>query len=432
MSDSTNTQTHKPGNKNQKGLGRGLGSLLGNTGEGAFSKTADNGEEVLQKLVEKQTELAPPKAPSQVAQSKPTPTPAAPNAKTFNPVIPAEILKAVTPAAAAVPAPAPTSVTPAAAQVQTSTPQAAAPSPAPAAAPVLPVEQTSQPVVTAPAPALAAAPVQAVPAHLRIWQIPIEKIEPNPKQPRQVFDREALQELGQSIKEKGIIQPLLVRKSGPEKFEIIAGERRWRAAQIAGLKEVPAVLKDIEGQEVLELALIENIQRENLNPVEEAEAYDFLIQKYNLTQQELATKVGKERATIANVLRLLQLDPKVRQMVSNKELSLGQAKVLLGLQEPRAQQILAQKAVKESLSVRALEKLVQREKPVTPGSQPKISDDEALRNKLAQNLGEEMQKLIGSKVVLDYDKGKGKLQIHFYSDQELNQIADRLRESWQN
>jgi ParB family transcriptional regulator, chromosome partitioning protein len=271
-------------------------------------------------------------------------------------------------------------------------------------------------------------PAPAVPNHLRIWQVAIEKIAANPNQPRQVFDKEPLQELANSIHEKGIIQPLLLRKKG-EGFEIIAGERRWRAAQIAGLKEVPALIKESEDQEVLELALIENIQRENLNPIEEAEAYDFLIKKYNLTQQDLAQKVGKERATVANLLRLLGLDPAVRQMVSNKELSLGQAKVLLAITEGKQQQAMAERARKESLSVRALEKLVAKPKLEAVALEP--NEDEQLRSMLAKDLGEEIQKLIGSKVVLDYDKGKGKIAISFYTDAELNQIADRLRKSWQ-
>jgi ParB family chromosome partitioning protein len=262
---------------------------------------------------------------------------------------------------------------------------------------------------------------------LRIWQVPIEKIEANPDQPRQIFEQEPLQELSNSIREKGIIQPLLLRKKG-EGFEIIAGERRWRAAQLAGLKEVPALLKETEDQETLELALIENIQRENLNPIEEAEAYEFLIKKYNLTQQELAHKVGKDRATVANLLRLLGLDPAVRQMVSKNELSMGQAKVLLSLGEKQLQVKMAEKARSESLSVRALEKLVAKPKPAAPAEQ---SEDDQLRAMLAKDLGEEIQKLIGTKVNLDYDKGKGKLTIHFYSDSELNQIADRLRTSWQ-
>ena len=271
------------------------------------------------------------------------------------------------------------------------------------------------------------APTPSVPANMRIWQIPIEKIFPNPNQPRQIFEKEPLQELANSIREKGIIQPLLVRKSDEDTFEIIAGERRWRAAQIAGLKEVPAILKDSPEQEVLELALIENIQRENLNPIEEAEAYDFLVKKYNLTQQDLAHKVGKDRATVANMLRLLGLQPGVRQMVSRGELSMGQAKVLLSLPDPRIQEKLAEKAKVESLSVRALEKLVARAK--LPSSSAE-SDKRDLRDKMAKSLEEELQKLIGSKVNLDYDAGKGKIVIHYYSDQELNQIADTLRDSW--
>jgi len=274
---------------------------------------------------------------------------------------------------------------------------------------------------------IAAAPV--VPNHLRIWQVAIEKIQPNPNQPRQIFEQEPLVELSNSIREKGIIQPLLLRKKN-DGFEIIAGERRWRAAQLAGLKEVPALVKEHEDQEVLELALIENIQRENLNPIEEAEAYDFLIKKYNLTQQDLAHKVGKDRATVANLLRLLGLDPQVRQMVSKNELSLGQAKVLLSIADGKQQHQMAEKARNEALSVRALEKLCAKPKPSAPVATE--SEDEQLRAMLAKDLGEEIQKLIGSKVVLDYDKGKGKLSIQFYSDAELNQLADRLRKAWQN
>jgi ParB family chromosome partitioning protein len=267
-----------------------------------------------------------------------------------------------------------------------------------------------------------------VPAHMRIWNIAIEKLFPNPNQPRQVFDKEPLEELALSIMEKGIIQPLLVRKGEDDTFEIIAGERRWRAAQIAGLKEVPALLKNTEDQEVLELALIENIQRENLNPIEESEAYDFLMKKYNLTQEKLATKVGKDRATVANMLRLLNLQPGVRQMVSRKELSMGQAKVLLGLTDGKLQEKMAEKAKNLNLSVRALEKMVAAAK----NPQPEKEMPEDLPSKMAKALGEELQKLIGSKVQLDYEKGKGKITINFYSDQELNQIADTLRDSWRH
>ncbi len=276
-------------------------------------------------------------------------------------------------------------------------------------------------------PAISQGIMESIPEGSRIWHIAIENVEPNPDQPRQVFNKEALAELANSIREKGIIQPLLVRKKEDGKFEIIAGERRWRAAQLAGLKEVPALIKTSEDQEVLELALIENIQRENLNPIEEAEAYDFLIKKYNLTQNDLAQKVGKERATITNVLRLLQLQPGVREMVSRGEISLGQAKVLLSLTDAQLQVDWAKKAKEESLSVRELEKRVAKAKS---GEVEKVED--SVRTRAAADLAEELQKLIGSKVAIDYNAGKGRIVIHFYSDEELNQIADTLRDSWRN
>lgn len=267
-----------------------------------------------------------------------------------------------------------------------------------------------------------------VPENMRIWNMAIEKLVPNPKQPRQIFTKEALQELSDSIKEKGIIQPILVRKISDGKFEIIAGERRWRAAQLAGLTEVPAVIKETQDQEVLELALIENIQRENLNPIEEAEAYDYLMTKYSLTQQDLALKVGKDRSTIANLLRLLNLHPDVRKMMSLGEISLGQAKVLLSVNDMSLQKELAIRTKKENLSVRALEKLVV--KPKAPTAAP-LTDQEMLKTKLVQNVQEELQKMLGSRVGIDYSKGQGKISIHFYSDDELNQIVERLRASWQ-
>lgn len=354
---SETTQAQKPVPK-ARGLGRGLGSLLGSTGEGAFSKTTPAAEKALEDLTSNLSPVAPP--PIQEALS----------------------------------------AGPSAGEVATKVVEALVPTP-------------------------------TVPVQNRIWQIGIERIFPNPNQPRQIFEKGPLQELADSIKEKGIIQPLLLRKStdGDGNYEIIAGERRWRAAQLAGLKEVPALIKDTDEQEVLELALIENIQRENLNAVEEAEAYDFLIKKYNLTQSDLAQKVGKDRATVANMLRILQLQPGVRQMVSRGELSLGQAKVLLSVSDVKMQHELATKAKNEAMSVRALEKLVAKAK--SSGSVSPTEAEDA-RTKAARNLADELQKLIGSKVILDYDKGKGRIVIHFYSDSELNQIADTLRDSWRN
>jgi len=354
--------------KQTKGLGRGLGSLLGQTGEGAFSKTTPAAEQALEALTSNLPSQSSPAIKEGFIETSAAPVEAAP--------APAEETAATSPAVTA--------------------------------------------KVEPPAP--------VIPAHMRIWNIPIEKIFPNPNQPRQVFAKEPLEELALSIMEKGIIQPLLVRKGEDDTFEIIAGERRWRAAQIAGLKEVPAILKQSEDQEVLELALIENIQRENLNPIEESEAYEFLMKKYNLTQQELASKVGKDRATVANMLRLLNLQPGVRQMVSRGELSMGQAKVLLGMPDGKSQEKMAEKAKNLNLSVRALEKMVAAAK----SPNPEKDGAEDLPSKMARALGEELQKLIGSKVQLDYEKGKGKIVINFYSDQELNQIADTLRDSWRH
>ncbi|MGE3680511.1 MAG: ParB/RepB/Spo0J family partition protein [Bdellovibrionales bacterium] len=394
----SNNQPQKPqGPPKGKGLGRGLGSLLGSSNEGAFSKTTASGGGKgvdLVGVVIPQKPEASMRAASENPALDPTTAPAL----------------GVTQAPPLISAPAPG---PAALEAAPSTTPLSTPTPTP-------------PPAAAPAPAPAA---PSVPAHMRLWHLPIEKVRPNPSQPRQIFEKEALQELANSIREKGIIQPLLVRKRDGEGFEIIAGERRWRAAQLAGLKEVPALIKESEEREVLELALIENIQRENLNALEEAEAYEFLIKKYNLTQQELAQKVGKDRATVANMLRILQLQPGVRQMVSKGELSLGQAKVLLSVSEGRLQEDLAIKARNESLSVRALEKLIAKARnPLSSTSAP-VEDP---RVQAARALGEELQKLIGSKVVLDYDKGKGRIVIHFYSDLELNQIADTLRDSWRN
>jgi len=268
-----------------------------------------------------------------------------------------------------------------------------------------------------------------VPDHARIWKVAIEKIYPNVNQPRQVFDAEPLKELTDSIREKGILQPIVARKMPDGGFEIIAGERRWRAAQQAGLHEVPVILKETDDQEAMELALIENIQRADLNPVEEAEAYAHLIKKYNMTQQRLAEKVGKDRVTIANTMRLLNLAPEVRVMVSRGELSMGQAKVLLSVEDPKLQRALANKVKNEKLSVRATEKLVLR--AFKQASTAAAFNDIDISGRLAKGLADELQKALGTKVVIDYQQGKGKISINFYSDEGLNQIVDKIRAAWQ-
>ncbi len=266
----------------------------------------------------------------------------------------------------------------------------------------------------------------------RIWKIAIEKLKGNPNQPRKAFEKEALAELAASIKEQGILQPITARKIANGNFEIVAGERRWRAAQMAGLHEVPVILSEANTQKALELALIENIQREDLNPIEEAEAYAYLAKEFQLTQQQLAEKVGKDRATVANLMRLLQLQPEVREMVVAGILSLGLAKVLLAVQDPKDQKKLAAKVRDLNMTVRGAEKLVAgylREKQAKDSGHAAI-DNIDFSSKLMKSLGEELQKSLGTKVQIDYTQGKGKISIHFYSDDEMNGLVEKLRGQW--
>ncbi len=272
-----------------------------------------------------------------------------------------------------------------------------------------------------------------IPDKARIWNVDIANVYPNADQPRKVFTEEAIKELSASVKEKGILQPIVCRRQGENKFEIIAGERRWRAAQAAGLHEVPVIIKETTNQEALELALIENIQRQDLNPIEEAEAYDHLMREYNLTQQQLAERMGKERATVANLLRLNGLSKDVKSMVMARELSLGQAKVLLGINEDKLQRKAARKIIKNGLSVRQTEKLVQKLKGGGDLSEAIESKPESagVAKKLIRGLEEDLQKTVGSKVSIDYNKGKGKISLSFYSDDELNTFVERLKKGWQ-
>ncbi len=265
-------------------------------------------------------------------------------------------------------------------------------------------------------------PAPAIPDENRIWNLAIEKLKINNYQPRRYFDKDKLAELSMSIKEQGILQPIVARRSIKGDFEIIAGERRWRAAQQAGLTEVPVILKDIDDQKSLELALIENIQRENLNAIEEAEAYERLAKEFNLTQQQISEKVGKERATVANSLRLLGLVPEVKNMIIQGEITAGHAKALLAITDPDAQRAVAKKIASEKLTVRAAEKLIK--------SANKTKDDPSLDNStesLVSMMAEDIQKTLGTKVKIDYNNGKGKISVFFYSDSELTQITDRLK-----
>lgn len=262
-------------------------------------------------------------------------------------------------------------------------------------------------------------------AGLRIWNISIDKIHPNKDQPRKEFIAEKIAELAASIKEQGILQPITVRKTAAGTYEIIAGERRWRAAQSAGLHEVPVIIKEADNKKVLEWALIENIQREDLNPVEEAEAYSQLIDEHNYTHQELATQLGKERATISNSLRLLTLSRDVRDMVKEQKISVGHAKVLLALDQSDLQKKVAQTVIDKGLSVRATEKEVaQLKKGNTEGIE---AAEESVSDRLVESMSTDLQKILGTKVKIDYSMGKGKISIHFYSDDELTLISDLLK-----
>ncbi|MEE0716798.1 MAG: ParB/RepB/Spo0J family partition protein [Eubacterium sp.] len=248
----------------------------------------------------------------------------------------------------------------------------------------------------------------------------ISDIEPNREQPRKNFDKEALQELADSIKQFGIIQPIVVQKKD-DYYEIIAGERRWRAAKLAKLKEVPVIIKEYSDREVMEIALIENIQRKDLNPIEEALAYKSLIDEYSLKQEELANRVSKSRTAIANSMRLLKLTDSVQNMLINDEISMGHARALLTLEQEDLQIEAAKTIVSKGLSVRDTEKLV---KSILNPKQVKLpipSAEAAIYDAIANKLREKM----GTKVSINHKKnGKGKIEIEYYSQEELERLLE--------
>lgn len=252
----------------------------------------------------------------------------------------------------------------------------------------------------------------------------ISSVEPNRNQPRKHFSEEGIEELASSIKQYGIIQPLLVQKR-EDYYEIIAGERRWRAAMKAGLKEVPVIVKDYSNREAVEISLIENIQREDLNPIEEALAYDRLIQEFELTQEQVAGRVSKSRSAVTNSLRLLKLADDVRQMVIAGDISEGHARTLLGLPNEEMQRLLAERIVKEKLSVRETEKLV---KKLTSNTPKKTKARDYQKEAILGNLSEQLKIILGTKVsITEKGKSKGKIEIEYYSDDELNRIFEMLQ-----
>ena len=257
----------------------------------------------------------------------------------------------------------------------------------------------------------------------RETMININKIEPNKEQPRTHFDEDSLHELADSIKLHGIIQPLIVHKVG-ERFEIIAGERRWRAARIAGLKEIPVIVKEYTDQQVLEIALIENIQREDLNAIEEAMAYEKLVHDFNLKQDEVAERVGKSRVAVTNSMRLMKLDKRVQQMVIDDMISGGHARALLGITDNESQYNVAMKVFDEKLSVRETEKLVRNLLKQKPEKEIAIAKED---DYIYRDLENRMKNIFGSKVEIRRQaNNKGKIEIEYYSQEDLDRIIELI------
>ncbi len=250
----------------------------------------------------------------------------------------------------------------------------------------------------------------------------LAEIEPNRSQPRKNFDEDALQELADSIKQYGIIQPIIVQKR-EDYYEIIAGERRWRAAKLAGLKKVPVIIRDYSDQEIVEISLIENIQRENLNPIEEAQAYKRLLEEFHLKQDEVAERVSKSRTAVTNSMRLLKLDERVQQMVIDEMISTGHARAILAIEDKELQYATAVQVFDQKLSVRETEKLVKK-----AGADKKEKKEEQKENEFVyRNMEERIRNILGTKVYVNNKKNnRGKIEIEYYSKEELERIYDML------
>ncbi|MBZ5591232.1 MAG: ParB/RepB/Spo0J family partition protein [Acidobacteriia bacterium] len=249
-------------------------------------------------------------------------------------------------------------------------------------------------------------------------RIDVDLIDPNPMQPRRVFQPDTLRQLADSIQQHGIIQPLVVRSSG-SRYQLVAGERRWRAAKIAGLKEVPAVVQEITDDKLLEITLIENVQREDLNPIELALAFDRMARELNLSQDEIGHRTGKDRSTVSNSIRLLQLPPDIQQLVGERRLSPGHARCLVALPEEEMQRKLAEKIVAQGLSVRQVERLTKRlMEPRDPGSETEDPLDPNVKAAIA-----EMERVLSTKVrIVEKNDRRGRIEIEYYSPDDLDRI----------
>jgi ParB family chromosome partitioning protein len=263
-----------------------------------------------------------------------------------------------------------------------------------------------------------------------VLRIPLEHITPCAFQPRKTFDDASLQELAESIKSQGILTPLVVRPVGDDRYEIIAGERRWRASHLAGLRQVPVLVRKATDEQTLELALIENLQRADLNPVEEAEGYAQLQAKFKLTQAEIAERVGKPRATVANALRLLDLDTTVRGFLTHGQISTGHAKALLGLKDKSRQRGLADRVIRQGLSVRATEQLVAAQEDRAPnrtaGSATSAARIPGSVDPVMRDLQNRLRQRLGTQVFIHPSGDGGRIEIQYFSNDDLSRIADVL------
>lgn len=264
-------------------------------------------------------------------------------------------------------------------------------------------------------PTSAATPAPSFPAELRLE---VSKIRPNPQQPRHSFDEAGLDELARSLRTQGLLQPVVVRPLSDGRFELIAGERRWRAAQRAGIHQIPVVVRDVPDEKLLELALIENLQREELNAIEEAEAYRILVDDLELTQNEVAERVGKQRTTVANALRLLNLPEAVKNMVRGRHISMGHARALLALEDAKAIEALAQRVVTEGLSVRQVESWAKR----PAGSKPRPGRPTLLVDPNVAAAETALQRILGTKVRIAGNGAVGRVEIHYHSADELDRV----------
>ena len=257
-----------------------------------------------------------------------------------------------------------------------------------------------------------------------VIMVKIAQVEPSRKQPRKQFDEDALLELAESIKQFGVLQPLLVQKKD-DYYEIIAGERRWRASKLAGIKDIPVMVKDFSDQEAVEISLIENIQRENLNPIEEAAAYKRLMEEFHLKQDTIAERVSKSRTAVTNSMRLLKLDERVQQMLIDEMLTTGHARALLAIEDKELQHSAAVKVFDEKLSVRETEKLVKE--ILNPHEKEKEKEKDRAQDLVYEQLEEKIKGIIGSKVAIRRkSKDKGRIEIDYYSQEELERIVELL------